>query len=184
VCVSVALVIQHAKRVRRILLSCVACQVLPYFSTLSHKRHDACKKMLLNTKCVLIFHLRKNWARYDKNVYRSSRKVPLFLSDFQCNLNSLDTFLENSLISNFMEIRPVGAELFHEEGRTDRQTWWSYWSLSVIMRTHPKTDSLWQCGVTLCTVAHTYNEPPVWPLVLDVTSKLYLPEEWNTASSI
>jgi hypothetical protein len=39
-CVSVALGIQHAKRMRRVTVSPVACLVLPYFSTLSHKRHD------------------------------------------------------------------------------------------------------------------------------------------------
>jgi hypothetical protein len=39
--VSVALVIQHAQRMRRIVLSPVACPALPqYFSTLSDKRHD------------------------------------------------------------------------------------------------------------------------------------------------
>ena len=34
--VSVALVIQHVIRMRRILLSCVTCLTGPYFSTLSH----------------------------------------------------------------------------------------------------------------------------------------------------
>jgi hypothetical protein len=50
-CVSVALVIQHAKRMRRIILPSVACLAVPYFSTLSHKRHD-CRKKFLNIKCV------------------------------------------------------------------------------------------------------------------------------------
>ena len=30
------------------------------------------------------------------------------------------TFSKNTRISNFMKIRPVGTELFHEDGRTDR----------------------------------------------------------------
>jgi len=34
-CVSVAVVIQHVKRMRGILLSPVACLAVPYFSTLS-----------------------------------------------------------------------------------------------------------------------------------------------------
>jgi hypothetical protein len=50
-CVPVALGIQHAVRMRRIILSSVACPRLQYFSTLSHKRHDI-RKELLNTKCV------------------------------------------------------------------------------------------------------------------------------------
>jgi len=38
--VSVALVIQHAKRMRRLILLSVPCPALPHFSTLSHKeRH-------------------------------------------------------------------------------------------------------------------------------------------------
>ena len=49
-----ASVIQHAKRMRSILLSSVACQPLPCTSTLSHKRHDFREDVfeLLNVKCV------------------------------------------------------------------------------------------------------------------------------------
>jgi hypothetical protein len=43
-CVSVALVIQHAKYMRHIILSPVACLSLPHSSTLSHKRHDLREK--------------------------------------------------------------------------------------------------------------------------------------------
>jgi hypothetical protein len=47
---SVALVIQHEMRVRRI-MSYEACLALPYFFTLTHKQHDSRNK-LLNIKCV------------------------------------------------------------------------------------------------------------------------------------
>jgi hypothetical protein len=36
-CVSVALVIHHSQRMRRIILSSVSSLTLPYFSTVSHK---------------------------------------------------------------------------------------------------------------------------------------------------
>jgi hypothetical protein len=54
-CVSVALVIQHAKRMRRIILPCVARPALPYFSTLFHKRRDFWEKVTEHKMCVLIF---------------------------------------------------------------------------------------------------------------------------------
>jgi hypothetical protein len=89
-CVSVALVIQHAKRMCRIILSSVACLAVPYFSTLYHKRHDIRKK-LLNIKCVFLFSLQILSERFVIpariqrdiiiNVHRSLYKVPLCLTD-------------------------------------------------------------------------------------------------------
>jgi hypothetical protein len=54
-CVSVALIIQHAKRMRHIILSSVACLALPYSYILSRKRHDFWKIIIEHKICVLIF---------------------------------------------------------------------------------------------------------------------------------
>jgi hypothetical protein len=51
-CVSVALGIQQAMRMRQ--LSSVAFPTLLYFSTLSHKRHDFREKVIEYKMCVLI----------------------------------------------------------------------------------------------------------------------------------
>jgi hypothetical protein len=52
-CVYVASIIQRAKRMGRIVLSSVACAVLPYFTTLFNKTYDYLKKKLWNTQCVM-----------------------------------------------------------------------------------------------------------------------------------
>jgi hypothetical protein len=69
--VFVALVTQHAKRMRRIAFSSVTCPAVPYFSTLPHKRHDSREKRswiwnvcfdFLDNCISNIFHSKKNWA--------------------------------------------------------------------------------------------------------------------------
>jgi hypothetical protein len=111
--VSVALVIQHAQRMRRIILSSVACPAVPYFPTLSHKRHDFRKKVIERKMCVLIFSTTFVWnislqrlsetflfitrIQRDINVHRSSCKVPLFLSDFN------DTWIFSTHFQNILK---------------------------------------------------------------------------------
>jgi len=128
VCVSVASVIQHAMLMHRVILSPVSSPTLHHFSTLSHKRHGFREKCIENKMRVLILcttvvwnisHSNKNSARCHKctnfslqNTFYSCQS--LIKSDF------LDPFWRNAQISDFMKIRPVGAELFHTDRRTDR----------------------------------------------------------------
>jgi hypothetical protein len=53
----------------------------------------------------------------------SSRKVPFILVGLLIKLEFSTEFQKKALISNFIKILPVGAELFHADGRrTGRQT--------------------------------------------------------------
>jgi len=47
-------------------------------------------------------------------------KVPVIIVRFSVNLNILHRFSKNTQISNFIKFLPLGAELFHAGGRTDR----------------------------------------------------------------
>jgi hypothetical protein len=53
------------------------------------------------------------------NIKKSLCKV-LFLSDFNKTLFFFIYFRKKFPVSDFMQIRPVGAELFHMDGQTDK----------------------------------------------------------------
>jgi hypothetical protein len=97
VCVSVTIVIHHAMRMRRMILSSVVCPVLPYFSTLSRKRHDF-RENFRGTENVFRYslqHFSETFAVLKRSgrdiIYplRPSCEVPGILFRFQWQLNFL-----------------------------------------------------------------------------------------------
>ena len=65
-------------------------------------------------------HSQKNRARYDKNVYWLSFKEPPILVHF-FDTEFSRQFSKNIHTPNFIEIHPVGAELLHADGQTDKK---------------------------------------------------------------
>jgi hypothetical protein len=53
-----------------------------------------------------------------KNGQTSSSKVSVILVGFYRNLNFLDRFSRKAQVLSLIKIRPLGAELFHADGRT------------------------------------------------------------------
>ena len=130
----------------RIILSSAACQALPYFSTLSNKRHGF-RKNVLNIKCVLwvplqllseeFTFLRTAERDIIINVQNSACKVPVILVRCSWHLNFLYSFFPKKVqISRNLGSFQVSNIKFHKnpcsasrvvlcgrtDGQTDRQT--------------------------------------------------------------
>jgi len=126
-CVSVALGIQHAMRLCRIIFSSVACRDVQYIPTLSHKRHDF-RKEFLNTKCVFWFCLqllsetflilrRIQWQMI-KNLHRSSYKLCVILVETWIFWTDFRKILKYQISRKSIQWEPSCSF------RTDGQTWW------------------------------------------------------------
>ena len=68
------------------------------------------------------------------NIETSSSKAPVILVKFETHLHFLDRLSKTSQISNVIEIRHVGTQLFHANRRTDRRTnthddSYAYWTV-------------------------------------------------------
>ena len=81
-----------------------------------------------------------------KTVYWSSCKVLVILVGIQGNSNFLDKYSKYTQITNFMKICHVRADLFHAEGRIDRQT--DMTKLTVAFRNSAKAPKKADC---ICT---------------------------------
>jgi len=62
-CVFVALSIQHAKRMRLVILSSVASPVVPHFDTLPYKRHRFREYVIEGEMCVDVFYYIRMFER-------------------------------------------------------------------------------------------------------------------------
>jgi hypothetical protein len=128
-CVFVVLGIQHAMRMRHIILSSEAWSVLQYFSTLSHKRHDI-RKNGYRTRNVFLFSL-----KLLSEAFLILRRIPrdvikicighhvsnLYSCQILMTLELFYRFSKNTRISKFTKNPSSGSRVV-PCGRTDGQT--------------------------------------------------------------
>jgi hypothetical protein len=152
-------------RMRRIILSSVACTTLQFFSHVISYTARYSKKKLLNIEGVFWFSLqflsetflilgRTEWDMVI-SVYWSSCKVSVTMVRFERNINFLDRFSKNIQTSEFMTFLPVGAELFHTNWQTNsNDTDYSrlspFWEHSIF-----STQNLFTCFFRFTKVRYT-----------------------------
>jgi len=109
----------------------VTCAALPsIFSTLYPRRQDfretsygtqnVCFDFTYNFCLKCFFFLGRIQLVIIQNANWSSCKVPVILIRCEKIFKCKERFSKNNLISNFMKICPLGGELFHSSGQTDR----------------------------------------------------------------
>jgi len=128
----VALEIQHAKRMRRIILSSVACPVQQNFSTWSHKRHNYQGRKVLNIKRAFWHFLQLLSTKFmvliiqrdtNTNVHTSSCKVPFILVSFNETLLSSIIFwkiTKHQISWKFVQWKPSYS--MGTDGQMERHT--------------------------------------------------------------
>jgi hypothetical protein len=116
------------------------CHLWPICTTFFHifsqtPRFSRGKKVLLKVKHVFRLALqllsevflivRRIQVVMIESVYQSAYKIPVIILRFWRNFEFFSTvfFSKNIQISNFMKIRPLGAELFYAGGRAHIRTW-------------------------------------------------------------
>jgi hypothetical protein len=127
-CVSVASVIQHALRMRRIIICGMSDPT--HITTLSHKRHDFWKNVIEHEMHILILStilsqafliLRRIWQNIIINVNRPSRKVPVSLGQILIQLEFSRQIFE--IYSNIkLRKQPSSGSRVVPCGRTDTQS--------------------------------------------------------------
>jgi len=123
--VSVALFIQNEKLMHHIILSSVACLAVPYFTTLSYKRHDF-RKNIIEYKRVFIFPTNLSETililRRPQRGPCSYPQVPIILVRFESKSREIfeisSNIKYNENICSGRLVVPCGETARQKEGQT------------------------------------------------------------------